>query len=170
MKITQIKIENFRLLKAFSIDLEEVLSLAIGKNNCGKTSLLALLERFLGGSDSAKFQLDDLNIESQLHLKQKIEEDGYKLHKNFGIYLNLYINYNEHDNLANISSLMLDLNPDVKTVILSFEYTIDPEYFAKLKIDFSKFKLQIATDLDKKFKEDEVSPDKQKAIKEEAIK
>ena len=39
MKIKKIKIENFRLLKNFELDLEDKLSLVIGKNNCGKTSL-----------------------------------------------------------------------------------------------------------------------------------
>jgi predicted ATP-dependent endonuclease of OLD family len=44
MLIRKIKVQNFRLLKNFSIDLEEDLSLIIGKNNTGKTSLLSLLE------------------------------------------------------------------------------------------------------------------------------
>ena len=48
MKIKKIKIKNFRLLKDFQLDLEEDLSLVIGKNNCGKTSLLAILEKFIG--------------------------------------------------------------------------------------------------------------------------
>ncbi len=38
MKITKIKVKNYRLLKNFSIDLEDELSLIIGKNNCGKTN------------------------------------------------------------------------------------------------------------------------------------
>ena len=42
MKITKIKVKNFRLLKEFELDLEESLSLVIGKNNCGKTSLLSI--------------------------------------------------------------------------------------------------------------------------------
>jgi predicted ATP-dependent endonuclease of OLD family len=36
MNIFKIAIDNFRLLKEFSIDLEEDLSLVIGKNNTGK--------------------------------------------------------------------------------------------------------------------------------------
>lgn len=51
MKINKIKIENFRLLKNFQLDLENELSLVIGKNNCGKTSLLAVLDKFLNQSD-----------------------------------------------------------------------------------------------------------------------
>ena len=43
MKVKKIHIENYRMLKRIDIDLEENLSLIIGKNNCGKTSLLELI-------------------------------------------------------------------------------------------------------------------------------
>jgi predicted ATP-dependent endonuclease of OLD family len=46
MKIFKIQIENFRLLRNFSVDLENELSLVIGKNNTGKTSILFVLEKF----------------------------------------------------------------------------------------------------------------------------
>ena len=48
MKIEKIIVRNFRLLKDFSIDLEDGLSLVIGKNNVGKTSLLLILDQFIG--------------------------------------------------------------------------------------------------------------------------
>jgi putative ATP-dependent endonuclease of OLD family len=48
MNIKKIKIENYRLLKDFELDLEQNLSLLIGKNNTGKTSLLSILEKFIG--------------------------------------------------------------------------------------------------------------------------
>ena len=38
MKIKEIKVENYRLLKDFSIDLEDDLSLVIGKNNTGNST------------------------------------------------------------------------------------------------------------------------------------
>lgn len=47
MKITKVIINNFRLLRNIEIDLEENLSLIIGKNNCGKTSVLFALSKFL---------------------------------------------------------------------------------------------------------------------------
>ncbi len=47
MKVFKIKVENYRLLKKFSIDLEDELSLVIGKNNTGKTSILTILDKFL---------------------------------------------------------------------------------------------------------------------------
>lgn len=48
MKISKMVINNFRLLKSTEIDLEKELSLIIGKNNCGKTSVLVVLTKFLG--------------------------------------------------------------------------------------------------------------------------
>jgi len=59
MKIKKIKVENYRLLKDFSIDLEDELSLVIGKNNTGKTSLLSVIDKFLNQSDKNKFSYDD---------------------------------------------------------------------------------------------------------------
>ena len=56
MKIYKIQIENFRLLKNFSIDIEDELSLVIGKNNSGKTSILSALDKFLNRSESNKFR------------------------------------------------------------------------------------------------------------------
>ena len=55
MKVFKIEIENYRLLKDFSMDLEKDLSLVIGKNNTGKTSILSVLDKFLGHSDRNKF-------------------------------------------------------------------------------------------------------------------
>ncbi|MCQ2246558.1 MAG: ATP-binding protein [Bacteroidaceae bacterium] len=46
MFVKRITVDNFRLLKNFSIDLQKELSLVIGKNNVGKTSLLVVLDKF----------------------------------------------------------------------------------------------------------------------------
>lgn len=59
MKIKKIQVKNYRLLQNFSLDLENELSLVIGKNNCGKTSLLLVLNKFL---NSVKFTSDDFNL------------------------------------------------------------------------------------------------------------
>ena len=68
MKIFKIQVENYRLLKKFSIDIEEELSLVIGKNNTGKTSLLLVIDKFLNNPSSFKF--NDFNIE----IKKEINE------------------------------------------------------------------------------------------------
>lgn len=51
MYLSKITVQNFRLLKNFSVDLEKELSLIIGKNNSGKTSLLYLLDKVFHWKD-----------------------------------------------------------------------------------------------------------------------
>ena len=46
MVLKEIVVENFRLLKNFKLELKEDLSLIIGKNNCGKTSVLVILDKW----------------------------------------------------------------------------------------------------------------------------
>ena len=60
MKIKRIEVKNYRLLKNFSLDLEDELSLVIGKNNCGKTSLLTVLDKFLNNNI---FTENDFNLD-----------------------------------------------------------------------------------------------------------
>lgn len=142
MKISKIEIENFRLLKDFSIDLEQVLSLVIGKNNTGKTSILTILEKFLNQSDRNKFSFDDFNIDFKKELKSKIievetipEEDYNRL----GIRLRLFIEYTETDNLSNVSRVMMDLDPNNNVIVLGFEYTIDFTRYSRLRKEYREF-------------------------------
>jgi len=137
MKIKKIKVQNYRLLKDFSIDLEDDLSLIIGKNNCGKTSLLSVMDRFI---NSKEFCFDDFNIDFKEELKNIIEnpisDDTYE---QVGVKLEIFIEYDEKDNLSNISKLMMDLNPDNKKILLSFEYVLTLDKLKELKEDFVKF-------------------------------
>jgi predicted ATP-dependent endonuclease of OLD family len=148
MKIQQIQVTNYRLLKDFTIDLEQVLSLAIGKNNCGKTSFLSVLEKFFAYNDYNRFAFDDFNIELQHDIQQHLEygaDEPYN--KLMGLALRIVIEYNDTDNLANISTVMLDLDPEQRTVILQFEYAISDEKQAELKADFLAYQQDILTEL-----------------------
>jgi len=142
MNIFKIEIENYRLLKSFSIDLEKDLSLVIGKNNTGKTSILSILDKFLAQSEKNKFSFDDFNIEFKKELKTIIEseeaiiEDDYK---RLGIKLRLYIEYTETDNLSNISRVMMDLDPDNNVIVLGFEYTLDYVGYSRIRKDYGEF-------------------------------
>lgn len=63
MKVIKISVNNYRILKTFELDLEDTLSLIIGKNNCGKTSLLSVLDKFIGTKSSINsFAWDDFSI------------------------------------------------------------------------------------------------------------
>lgn len=135
MKVKKIHIENYRMLKRIDIDLEENLSLIIGKNNCGKTSFLSILNKFIGSQSSTNnFTYNDFNSDFQDSLFDAINDDQLSWEKlNIkGIELYLFIEYDETDNLSNIQPLMLDLDPDNNIVILKFEYTISEQKFIKV--------------------------------------
>ncbi|MBS1502590.1 MAG: AAA family ATPase, partial [Bacteroidetes bacterium] len=152
MKLKKVKIRNFRLLREFEMDLENELSLVIGKNNCGKTSLMAVLQKFIGEKNSVKeFSSDDFNIDFQRTLKEIIE-DGQAPGKVFlGISLKLFIEYSETDNLANIGGLLLDLDPENRIVVLAYEIVLTEEKLNKLHSDFIAYKTERILKLEKKY-------------------
>lgn len=64
MYLSNITVRNFRLLKDFSVDLEKELSLIIGKNNSGKTSLLYILDKVFHWKDKGGcIHIDDFNLD-----------------------------------------------------------------------------------------------------------
>ena len=136
MKIYKIQIENFRLLKNFSIDIEDELSLVIGKNNSGKTSILSALDKFLNRSDNNKFHFDDFNIDFKEELSVLINGDILQpeYYTQVGIKLKIFIEYSETCNLENLSRVMMDLDPDNNLIVLGFEYILPYDNNTSLKI------------------------------------
>jgi predicted ATP-dependent endonuclease of OLD family len=142
MKIYKIEVDNYRLLKKFSLDIENDLSLIIGKNNTGKTSILSVLDKFLSQMDRNKFSFDDFNIDFKKKIKTIIEGDDIISEENYkkeGIRLRLFIKYDEKDNLSNVSRVMMDLDPNNNIIVLSFEYSIDFTKYLQLKKDYKEF-------------------------------
>ena len=142
MKVFKIEVENYRLLKKFHIDLEDELSLIIGKNNTGKTSLLSCLEKFLNPSDKNKFSVDDFNLIFKNLLNTLIVGDAVLAEVDYpftGISLKLFIEYKEADNLANISRVMMDLDPENNVVVLGFDYSLVYFEYLNLRRDYRDF-------------------------------
>ena len=141
MKLTKIHVDNFRLLKKLRLDLQDELSLVIDKNNCGKTSLLAVLNKFIGTKSTVNsFVWDDFSLSFKQSLysmvtKEEITQKELSLFP-MNIRLNLYINYDEKDDLSNISAVMMDLNPDTHTVVLEFSYLIPQDSFIELRKEY----------------------------------
>lgn len=138
MKISNITIKNYRLLKDFSIDLEDELSLILGKNNTGKTSLLSILDKFLNYSERKKFSFDDLNIETRNQLV-KLTNGEQPIPENYtpiGISMRIKIQYSETDDLANIAKIIMDLDPNNNIIVLGFDYAISRDELEKAKIAF----------------------------------
>ena len=136
MKIEKIIVRNFRLLKDFSIDLEDGLSLVIGKNNVGKTSLLLILDQFIGprGEGKRAFRFNDLNLDAQEQLKgymtnPLLAENAYSP---IAISMRLLISYTDQDNLSNVSPLLMDLDVDNHYVAIGFDYFLPFEGYKEL--------------------------------------
>lgn len=157
MKIFKIQIENFRLLKNFSIDLEDELSLVIGKNNTGKTSMLSALEKFLNQSEKNKFYFDDFNIDFKKELRDIIEGDVVSKDDYIekGIKLKLFIQYTEMCNLENVSRVMMDLDPENNFIVLGFEYILLFDKYVELRQDWREF---IAHEVQKKIENEKYRP------------
>ena len=103
----KIKVQNFRMLKDCTVDIEDNLSLIIGKNNCGKTSLLLALDKFLNNSGTKHvFTFDDFNNEFKQDLKKHIAGEG-DVPPLLGISLKVFIEYDDDDDLANIGNKVI---------------------------------------------------------------
>lgn len=159
MKIDKIIVRNFRLLKDFSIDLEEALSLVIGKNNVGKTSLLLILDQFLGvkGETKRSFKFNDLNLDSQEQLKSMminplVEEIAYSP---VAISLRLIISYTNADVLANVSPLLMDLDVDNHYLAIGFDFYLPYEGYTDLHGQCAAQKVKFDT----KYQEKENKPE-----------
>lgn len=56
MRIQNIKVRFFRTLADASINLEDDITLIVGKNNTGKTSLLEIIKILTSNDDSLSFE------------------------------------------------------------------------------------------------------------------
>lgn len=156
MIIKEIQISNFRILKEFTIELEKVISLVIGKNNAGKTSILTILDKFLNQSENNRFVIDDFNLDFKNKLKNIIEaeeliEEEY-LKTFYGIKLRILIEYSDIDNFSNIQKLMLDLDPENKFIVLGFDYLLSYRNYLNFRNDLIEYK---AKETKKKVEADE---------------
>lgn len=126
MKINSIGVWNFRLLKDFHVLLEDDLSVVIGKNNTGKTSLLAALSKFLGSGDNRRLAFDDISTEkrdlvrSLISRASDVDEDEII----FSVGLELTITYGTKDDLSPVAKLITNLDPDDNQIVLEFCYEL----------------------------------------------
>ncbi|WP_051605693.1 ATP-dependent endonuclease [Polaribacter sp. Hel_I_88] len=125
MKLTTIKIKNFRLLKEVNINLSDELTVVVGRNNSGKTSLTELFSRLL--SDKPLFRAEDFSLESVYNFWK-----AFQLFKEKKEYLNLVpniqiqfiIDYTQDHNLGSLSPFIIDLNPECFEAKISAQYHI----------------------------------------------
>lgn len=162
MKIKHVKIKGFRILENVSIDFDDTVTLIVGRNNTGKTSLTEIFYKFFS-SNYSKFRFEDFSLCSYLGLKEteklfnayleskaKGEADDIvlereKAYKNTlpKIELSILVEYEESDNLASLSNFIMDLDPARKDALISCEYSV--ENSEKLMKKFSENKKEYKT-------------------------
>ena len=140
MKLEKIDINNFRkLFEEFNIDIDFE-TLVVGKNNTGKTSIFEVVDKFLSGGSSFKFEdfsshtITSNYINSLLCLykrKEKLnnknltKEQLKELEKLFPtISINIWISVENDDNLAEIKQLLYEFENNNK-IIIKLEYKFE---------------------------------------------
>ena len=144
MKIDRVEVVNFRILENFAVDLEENLSVVIGKNNVGKTSFLAILDKFLA-PDKPEFLFEDFSIAAQqaicaLEDTQQLVEEYIET----PLSLKLYISYTDNDDISIASEFLLDLDVNVKYFVLLEEFVLTFEKYQQLVSDYTEYKQSVS--------------------------
>lgn len=130
IRLTNVRVEGFRLLDNIEIAVEAGATVVVGRNNSGKTSLTEVFDRFLG-EQAGKFRLEDFAaIVRPKFLSAKALRDGGAaapeavLAELPVIALTLTFTYNPTaDNLGALSPFVIDLDPDCVTAIARIEYS-----------------------------------------------
>lgn len=118
MYIKDISIRNFRILSESNMDFGNNLCLMIGRNNTGKTSFMVLFEKFLS---ELSFDFNDFSVKQRDKI---LKFDSSTDETELAIQLILSIQYEDSDDLCNISEFIVDLDPSRKDVHLLFECQI----------------------------------------------
>lgn len=183
MKIKKIYVQNYRLLKDFSLELKNDLSLIVGKNNCGKTSVLSVLEKIFNKNSSNTLTWEDISLSHRKEIYEKVKLFSDISEKDWepilGTSLQIWIQYSEIDSYQNIQTFMMDLNPDNNFIILEFTYIIPIQKLRDLNLqvsdfidDFSRFESFMKKNMSKLFEMQIYSlgynPSTQKLIEEKS--
>ena len=162
MEIKKIYIQHYRLLNDFSLELKNDLSLIVGKNNCGKTSVLSVLEKIFNKNSNRNLVWEDINLNHRREIFENIKRvsdiPDSELSSILGINLQIWIQYSESDSYQNIQGFMMDLNPENNFIILEFSYIIPTQKLREISgltcdfaDDFSKFESFMKKNLNKFF-------------------
>ena len=125
--IQKIQIKNYRLLNNVTIDFDKTLTLFVGKNNTGKTSLISIFEFLL--SDQKKLSFEDYPLSCRETLYNAVnvywnstdeKKDEIFQHTVPTTSFTLYIDYSEDsETFGALSNFIIDLDDASNTVIIS---------------------------------------------------
>lgn len=129
MKISSIRVRNFRLLSDAEIHLSDITSVLVGRNNTGKTTLAEAATRFLQES-SPKFTIADFSSEGYADFVSAFDafrKNDIELARESipGISIEFKIRYSKDaTTFGPLASAIVDLDPDCTEAIVRFEYKL----------------------------------------------
>lgn len=134
MYLRKIYIQNYRLLNNVNIDFDSSLTLFVGKNNTGKTSVMKLIQFIL--SDEKYLKFDDYPLDARQILYSAIkyywstEGDDNRIDvfrsKIPLTQITLEVAYTEEDNLGALSEFIIDLDENMDYAIIRLTFAITP--------------------------------------------
>jgi len=137
MNIKDISIKNFRLLEDIKLNIEEDITLIVGKNNTGKTSLFEVVNMFFSEKNNFTFHdfsqstytqfekcfgiFEELQKEADEEKKDELETS--LLASMPSIQVKIQLEYDkEKDSLINLSEFISDLDDAKKSAIIKLQY------------------------------------------------
>lgn len=132
MYLSQMQIKNYRLLKNVTIDFDRTLTLFVGKNNTGKTSILNIIEFLVSDKKNLSFEDYPLDCRKTLYEAVKAywestDENPLVAYKNAVpvVSITLKIDYTEEDeSYGALSDFIIDLDDTINTVIISITFDV----------------------------------------------
>ena len=142
MKIKEVQMENFRLLRDVTIGFENRTTLIVGRNNSGKTSIAELFRRLLGDRLPA-FRIEDFSLGCHECFWTAFEaskagtpaSDVIALLPSIVITFDITYDINAPD-LGPLSECIVDLDPDCTDARLVLSYSPKPTAPEALFADF----------------------------------
>lgn len=152
MFLKKIHIENFRLLMDYDVDFDEELTLFVGKNNAGKTSLMNLMDMVVSGSNLV---FDDYPIQCRKNIYHAFTnfwsgrisfEDCVDMIPTTMI--RMYIDYSkesETDYLGGLSPFIIDLDEKVTeaVIVARYSFSATDNILYELKKNYENMKQSI---------------------------
>ncbi|MFD7113256.1 ATP-dependent endonuclease [Streptomyces microflavus] len=130
-KVTKVEVKNFRLLQDATITFDDDVTVCVGRNNTGKTSLAEILTRFLRtGEISLRFE--DFSIGA--HTKFGEAYRKYAAGDEAGarellpeISATVFLSYDgAGEEYGSLGPLIVDLDPDCTKAIVAIRYALKP--------------------------------------------
>lgn len=130
MYLKSIHIENYRLLRDVTISLDKSLTLFVGKNNTGKTSVMQAIEFLLSSAPSLSF--DDYPLDCRQKLYTAVSDYWHSAPENPIVdfqqavpvtKVTLVVDYSDNV-LGNVSEFIIDLNEGVEEAVIQISFDV----------------------------------------------